>query len=249
MARIYSGKGEQTAIDQDKVLEFFQLRAKKSATLGYKQAVIYQDKNPELAQERDQAEKTLLLPKIQLTGKERLLDVGCGTGRWAEIINDRVTAYHGVDASIGLLEIAQEKFSQENSIFSCIKAEHLNFDTLNVSLPFHRILSFGVMIYLNEPELRKYLSTIPILLSEEGLFIVREPIALEKRLTLDLHYSEDMEQSYSAIYRTEDELLELMNEAFNRKLQLIESDFVFKEAELNHRSETKMKYFLFKGVV
>lgn len=247
MVRVYSEKGEKTTIDQDKVLEFFQLRAQKSATVGYKQAVIYQDKNPKLAQERDKAEKALLLPKIQLTGKERLLDVGCGTGRWAEIVNDRVVTYHGVDASIGLLEIAQEKFSQNNSTFSCIKAEELSFDTLDTSLPFHRILSLGVMIYLNEPELQKYLSAIPSLLAENGLFIAREPIALEKRLTLDLHYSEDMEQSYSAIYRTENELLELMSEAFDNKLKLIESDFVFKEAKLNHRSETKMKYFVFKA--
>ncbi|MNN99094.1 hypothetical protein D3C81_2186550 [compost metagenome] len=56
-----------------------------------------------------------------------------------------------------------------------------------------------------------------------------------------------MEQSYSAIYRTENELLELMNEAFDNKLQLIDSDFVFKEVELNHRAETKMKYFVFKA--
>lgn len=248
MARIYSNKGEKPVIDQTKVLAFFEARAEKAKKhdVNYKQAVIYQDKKPDLAEARDQAEKTLLLPKFALTGKERFLDIGCGTGRWLHVLCEQIAYYHGIDASNGLIEIAKQQFNQPHIRLTCLNAENASLDTLSENQSFDRILNVGVMMYLNEPELQKYLSAIPALLAENGLFIVREPIALQKRLTLDLHYSEDMEQSYSAIYRTEKELLELMSEAFDNKLQLIESDFVFKEAELNHRIETKMKYFVFK---
>lgn len=249
MARIYSNNGEKPVIDQTKVLAFFEVRAEKAKKhdVNYKQAVIYQDKKPELAEARDQAEQTLLLPKFALTSKERFLDIGCGTGRWLHALHEQVAYYHGIDASNGLIEIAKQQFNQAHIRLTCLNAENISLDTLSESQTFDRILNVGVMMYLNEPELQKYLSAIPSLLAENGLFIVREPIALEKRLTLDLHYSEDMEQSYSAIYRTENELLELMNEAFDNKLQLIDSDFVFKEVELNHRAETKMKYFVFKA--
>lgn len=248
MARIYSTHGEKPAIDQAEVLAFFEARAEKAKKhdVNYKQAVIYQDKKPDLAEARDQAEKTLLLPKFALTGKEHFLDIGCGAGRWLHALCEQVAYYHGIDASSGLVEIAKQQFNQPHIRLTCLNAENISLDTLSESRSFDRILNVGVMMYLNEPELQKYLSAIPCLLAENGLFIVREPIALEKRLTLDLHYSEDMEQSYSAIYRTENELLELMDEAFANKLQLIESDFVFKEVELNNRSETKMKYFVFK---
>lgn len=249
MARIYSNKGEKPVIDQTKVLAFFEARAEKAKKhdVNYKQAVIYQDKKPDLAEARDQAEKTLLLPKFALTGEESFLDIGCGTGRWLHALCEQVAYYHGIDASNGLVEIAKQQFNQPHIRLTCLNAENVSLDSLSETQPFDRVLNVGVMMYLNEPELQKYLSAIPSLLAEQGLFIVREPIALEKRLTLDLHYSEDMEQSYSAIYRTENELLELMSEAFNNKLQLIESDFVFKEVELNNRSETKMKYFVFKA--
>ncbi|WP_168418460.1 class I SAM-dependent methyltransferase [Acinetobacter towneri] len=191
----------------------------------------------------------MLLPKFALTGKERFLDIGCGTGRWLHVLCEQVAYYHGIDASNGLIEIAKQQFDQPHIHLNCLNAENISLDVLSESQPFDRILNVGVMMYLNEPELQKYLSSIPTLLAEQGLFIVREPIALEKRLTLDLHYSEDMEQSYSAIYRTENELFELMNDAFDNKLKLIESDFVFKEAKLNHRAETKMKYFVFKKII
>ena len=49
MARILSKYDDKIKpdINQDEVLNFFEQRAKKAKTLGYKQAVIYQDKNPE----------------------------------------------------------------------------------------------------------------------------------------------------------------------------------------------------------
>ena len=91
MSRIYTNKCEKTpSINQKEVLDFFEERAKKANTIGYKQAVIYQDKNPNLAEKRDKAEKELLLPKFKLSGRERVLDIGCGTGRWAEILKDKL---------------------------------------------------------------------------------------------------------------------------------------------------------------
>lgn len=247
MARIYSDNGEKHTIDQEEVLAFFEARAKKAQQhdVSYKQAVIYQDKNPDLAEARDQAEKALLLPKFSLTGKERFLDIGCGTGRWLHALHEQVVYYHGIDASNGLVEIAKQQFNQSHIRFSCLNAENLSLDALFEKQPFNRILNVGVMMYLNEPELLKYLSAIPDLLTKNGLFIVREPIALGKRLTLDLHFSEDMEQDYSAIYRTKGELLELIDVASKGKLRLIESDFVFNQDLLNHREETKMRYFLY----
>ncbi len=248
MSRIYTNKCEKKpSINQKEVLDFFEERAKKANTIGYKQAVIYQDKNPNLAEKRDKAEKELLLPKFKLSGRERVLDIGCGTGRWAEILKDKVNYYCGVDASKGLIEIAKKKFAQSNTKFNYLKAEDISLENINEQQLFDRIINIGVIMYLNEPQLKQYLLAIPKLISKDGLFIIREPIAIEKRLTLDMHYSNDMEQSYSAIYRTEEELLELIeNSLYKLGMNLIESDYVFKNSNLNNRAETKMKYFIFK---
>lgn len=249
MTRIYSEKGEKPLINQNKVLEFFEERAEKAKAnnVSYKQAVIYQDKNLKLAEERDKVEKELLIPKLALLGGERFLDVGCGTGRWVDVLQNKVAYYHGIDASNGLVKIAIEQFGRPNIKFTCLKAEDINLKALSENIRFDRIFNVGIMMYLNEPQLQQYLENIPALLFPNGIFIVREPIALEKRLTLDSYYSEDMEQAYSAIYRTEIELMDLMMESFDGKLNLVESNFVFNEKKLNHRAETKMKYFIFKS--
>lgn len=248
MSRIYTNKDEKKpSIKQKEVLNFFEQRAKKANILGYKQAVIYQDKNPKLAEERDKIEKEILLPKFELSGEERILDIGCGTGRWAEVLKDKVAYYHGVDACKGLIEIAINNFSQANTKFTCLKAENISLENIDDKKLFNRIINIGIMMYLNEPQLKQYLMAIPELISKDGIFVIREPIAVEKRLTLDMHYSDDMEQSYSAIYRTEEELFEIIKDTlYKADMELIESNDVFKNPNLNNRIETKMKYFIFK---
>jgi hypothetical protein len=61
-----SSKGSSNAprIDRNSIEKFFKERAVKAAHLGHVQAVIYQDKNPDLAKLRDQAEKGKLLPLL-----------------------------------------------------------------------------------------------------------------------------------------------------------------------------------------
>ncbi len=249
MSRIYTNKDEEKkpSIKLEEVMRFFEQRAKKANILGYKQAVIYQDKNPKLAEERDKAEKELLIPKFKLLGKERILDIGCGTGRWAEVLKDKVAYYHGVDASQGLIEIAINNFNQSNTKFSCLKAEDISLKSINEKELFDRVINIGVLMYLNEPQLKQYLMVIPKLISKNGIFIVREPVAIEKRLTLDMHYSDDMEQSYSAIYRTEEELFKIIEDTLYRAgMKLVESDNIFRNLNLNNRVETKQKYYIFK---
>jgi SAM-dependent methyltransferase len=84
-------------------VEFFEERARRVEHLGPLRAVIYQDKHPDLAERRDEAEKEKLLPILKLAPSLRLLDVGCGTGRWADTVVPLVAAYHGIDISPGLV--------------------------------------------------------------------------------------------------------------------------------------------------
>ena len=154
MARFFSKTKDdfKQDINYESVLNFFEERAKKAKILGYNQAVIYQDKNPELARKRDLIEKEILLPKLKLTSKERLLDIGCGTGRWAETLENLILYYHGIDASQGLLNIAKSRFN--NLKFSCIKANEISIETLKENELFDRVCCFGVLIYLNDLEVK-----------------------------------------------------------------------------------------------
>src|SRR5699024_10451443 len=111
--------------------------------------------------------------------------------------------------------------------------------------PFDLILCAGVLIYLNDEEVVKALENFSKVAAPSSRIVIREPMGIEKRLTLKDHYSEDMEQVYNAVYRTMEELQEMMKETlFAEGFHLVESGNMYEEKELNNRSETRQKWML-----
>ncbi len=237
---------EAPALDQEKVKRFFSERALKVGDVSYKQAVIYQDKDFQLAEDRDAAEKSLLLPKLELSPADRFLDIGCGTGRWAEVAAPSVQHYHGTDFSAEMVKIAKERDSLSHTKYTCLPCTDITLEKLDEILPFNKIICFGVLIYINDFDISKVLRAVATVSTKECTFMLREPVGLKKRLTINDHFSDDMEQFYSAIYRTEDELMALCNDVLiGSGFRLNESADVFQNDALNNRSETRQKYFLF----
>ena len=75
MARIYRKKA---TINQDKTLNFFESRGKHFNAECPLTSILYQDKNPDLAKERDIYEKKIAIPLLRLKKDDDILDVGCG---------------------------------------------------------------------------------------------------------------------------------------------------------------------------
>ena len=246
MSRIYSSAedNQKPKIDKLAVNTFFSLRARRINSLGAVQAVIYQDKHPELAMRRDLAEKEKLLPQLYMNGTQRILDVGCGTGRWVKDLLPVCSYYHGIDSCASFIDYAKENFSHDKKAnFTTAAIEDFSLKKLRENLPFDRVLCCGVMIYLNDQEVRDAVSCMASVLHEkEGILLCREPIGIDHRLTVLNHYSDEMEQTYNAIYRTENELISfLCNDGYFR---VIEIGFVYDDSSLNNRSDTIQKYFL-----
>lgn len=249
MARIYSKNAlkDKPTLDRSSVQNFFEERAKKAHVLGYKSAVMYQDKNPGLAEARDLAEKELLCPKLNLTPSDRFLDFGCGTGRWTEAVINTVAHYHGTDFAEGLIQIAKSRGFPGHARFSCMPCTEVSLEKLGEAEPFNKLICFGLMIYLNDSDLTEFLQAMLSVSARRSLFLVREPVALDQRLTISDHYSEDMGQLYNAIYRTEKELLAFFkNELVSGGYDLVDSGDVFSDPKYNNRTETKQKFFLFQ---
>jgi len=71
-----------------------------------------------------------LIQKLGLTGRERVLDIGCGDGRVTAEIARRLPLGHviGIDKSPSMIQHARDNFSGENIVFQLIGAEDLRFD-------------------------------------------------------------------------------------------------------------------------
>jgi SAM-dependent methyltransferase len=247
MARIFgpSSEGTPVAIDKDSVKQFFEQRAKKAEVVGQLSAVIYQDKNPALAVERDRAEKALLIDKIMLKPGLRVLDLGCGNGRWAGELLKFGCIYYGVDGSAGLIAQAQTKYADEkHASFRVVCAERISAAVIGAG--FERILIFGLLIYLNDEDLVRLAASLPDIAGEDCRLVVREPVGIEARLTITDHFSTDMDQVYNAIYRTEAEILEMFAPLFDHGFRLVGRGDVYEDHSLNNRVETKQRWMIFE---
>jgi len=101
-----------------------------------------------------------LLP--YLTGAKRVLDVGCGNGRFGLFLRGRVgesVEYHGVDNSAGLLEYAESALSHQPS---AITHQLFCHDIIDSALPadltgYDAIALFGVLHHVPGLETRRAL--------------------------------------------------------------------------------------------
>ena len=227
---------ENRVIDYSRTLAFFESRA-KTAAANPLTATMYQD--PVLAERRDHAEKQTALALMDLRSDKRVLDLGCGSGRWARDIAPFVSAYLGLDFSEGLLDVARAQVPA--AVFQCMPVNDLDIDAFRIPPPFHIVICSGILAYLNEQEVVPLFTTISRIAAPESRYYIREPIAKTERLTLDDYWSEELGARYSAVYRTRSEYLDLFSSL--QGFQLREEGAPF-PPELQNRAETEQYFFL-----
>lgn len=234
--RIYNKK---INLKKESVKNFFDGRGERIA-LEPLTAVLYQDKNPALAHKRDEYERGKVFPLLSLKRSSKVLDIGCGIGRWASLVAPEVESYVGIDFSSPFIEYAEKEYQDyKNVSFKVLDALLISPSRLGGS-NFDRIIIAGLLLYLNDKDVKLFISKLKKVLKKGALIYLREPIGVKERLSLRNVWSEDLNQSYSAIYRTREELVELLGE-----IDIIQEGDMY-EADLNNRPETKQYFFIFR---
>lgn len=99
-----------------------------------------------------------------------ILDLGCGTGRHAELLVEKGFCVHGVDQSHEMLEIAEtRRVGKEDRL----RFTQSNIHELNLESKFDAVISlFHVMSYQNtNSDVRKTLESVKRHLKSGGIFI------------------------------------------------------------------------------
>ncbi len=200
--------GDMCPIDYGATRDFFEGRGRKYNEAHPYTSVCYQDDNPDLAARRDTHEKNKVLPLLGVGAETRVLDVGCGVGRWADALAPLCAAYLGLDFSESLLEVARGRTHeawanrvrfQHKAMQEMVGASPADF---SVAPPFSCCLLSGILVYLNDQDVAASLDALTGFLASSCTVYIREPVGTQERLTLNGHYSEDLNARYSAIYRT-----------------------------------------------
>ncbi len=240
-SRVY---GQAVAIDPGAVATFFAGRAQRAGSLEPLTSVLYQDAHPELAVARDRHEKSVVVPRLHLDDARTVLDVGCGIGRWAEPVLAAGAGYCGTDFSAPLLEVARERVTGPRARFVRSAIQDLDRRRLGEPDGFDRVIVAGVLIYLNDADVVRGLGAVAACAAGRCLIYLREPVATGERLTLNQHWSEDLDQSYSAVYRTEAELGSAIEATLGAAGFVLREAADLYPAELNNRADTRQRYYL-----
>lgn len=242
--------GDMRPIDYSATRDFFEGRGRKYNEAHPYTSVCYQDDNPELAARRDRHEKQMVLPLLGVGPETRVLDVGCGVGRWADTLAPLCAAYLGLDFSESLLEVARERVPahlaervrfQHKAMQDMVGASPADF---SLDPPFSCCLLSGILLYLNDQDVAASLRALAGFLDRPCTVYIREPVGTEERLTLDRHYSEDLHASYSAIYRTVPQYRDLLAASFVPAGLRVRHEGFLLPPELANRQGTTQYYFV-----
>lgn len=239
-------KKEIEEINYNETQNFFHVRAKKYNDVNPYSVTMYQDKNPELVRERNYEEVKILKPLLFLDEKSRVLDVACGIGRWSDAIDVEIDEYCGIDFCSEFIKLAIERnrkdkrsfyVSNTTGIQACMNKAHKK--------NFNRILLIGALVYLNDSDVQETLKQVECLSANHAIICIREPIGISERLTLKEQFSDELQDNYNAIYRTQYELEEMMSKTLIQKgFSISKCDYMYKQIELNNRKETRQFYWI-----
>lgn len=149
----------------------------------------------------DTLERNQLLPWMRLRPGMRVLDVGCGTGRWARRFAAHETSVVAMDVSPGFLEIAKQALSADGTLHrvTLLRAD-LSLGRLpeEVQGPFDLIFVGGVFQYIEDDAVVSLLNEFVQKLAPDGRIILREGIRSER---LREEHGAFEGTPYSVIYR------------------------------------------------
>lgn len=233
MSRLY---GDKENIDSEEVKNFFSERASRELESDLS-IVLFQDK--ENSEQRHIEEKKLFYEHVDIEGK-KVLEVGCGIGRWAEALHGKCESFLGIDYTEDLIDIANESYDYDDCKFQVMSATDIKADELLIEPPFDVIIFSGVLMYINDDDIKLVFNELNKIGADDKKLFIMEPVSrMESRLTLKDFYSEGLEADYSAIYRTEEEYMELFEGLNYNK---VFSDDIFED--LSDHSETHYKFFV-----
>lgn len=241
--RIY---GEKVNINSGNTKDFYNNRARSIQHMDNPYvSVLLGDQNPEYALAWDAYEKENILPKMLIDEHSKVLDIGCGMGRWAETLIPRSGYYCGTDLSPEMVKCAAERNHFPEKSYDFLNYGFEEFCALPESeLPcrFNRLWICGIMMYVNDNALFTGMERLLCKMDDHAKVYFTETIALEKRLTLNQFYSETLKANYDAIYRTEEEYNQVYQSWLNAGFQIVEQGMLPHLNKEKEYSETDRWY-------
>lgn len=242
--RVY---GDKITIHTESVQKFYDKRADLVDEKGWG-AISLGDEDPSIAGRVYDYDRDTLFPKLGIDENSRVLELGCGMGRWAKIVLPYCKSYCGVDFSEEMLKVAKKickDYAEKSNFFHLSASQAVENEPTFYSGAFHCIILSGVCIYINDDELTHIFESLPALAKQHCTICVKETTAIERRLTLNDFPSEALKSNYNAIYRTQKEYAAMFQPLLTAGFSIREQYFLPEEVG-RKRAETNGLCTIFK---
>ena len=230
-------------LDREKVLKFWTSRALKEFSGDIKNSANLED-DSDLSKIKVQLENEKVQQYLLKTDlKGHALDLGSGFGYWSRKISRYYETVTGVDFSKEMYDIATDELEEEyrgKVKFVYSTAQHFN----ETKKKFSFVFISGLLIYLNDKDLKKLIDNI-YKYTEEGAYVVlRDGTALNEQYEINNKFSENLQAHYSALYRTRQSYFKFFKQG---GFTLLKDEDMFDEGHvLNKFLETRLRIYLFK---
>ena len=212
-------------------------------------------KSNKLSSDRDINEYNRVINDlISLNNKQskniKVLDLGCGVGRLARYFKES-KFYLGLDFSNESINIAKKSFKESSNIHFKKKIIPKGLDSIitKYTKEFNIILVSGLLLYMNDKIINDLFDALLKLASNNCLIYFREPVSLAReRLTLNNHFSKDLNTRYSAIYRTTDEYHLFYDKLVKNNFYCYKAGELL-TAKLKNREETTQYFWIYNRVL
>jgi len=162
------------------------------------------------------------LCSLDISGNERVLEVGCSTGNIAEIFARLPDVqYVGLDIDLAALKRASEKFKG---------ASNLNFsgipflDYQQPEHPFDIVLFAGILHHIDDATVQAFLNHSKSLIKPDGKVIVVDPVLPEAQDPKLFHYFSKLEQGQ--FVRSDTHLRKLLLDTVGLHITKSEAHFI-----------------------
>jgi len=123
--------------------------------------------------------------------RKRALDIGCGNGKFTEILSDYFEDVDAIDLSKEIIFKNREENRRDNCHYHC---ESLEDFAKRVDVNYDFIYVGGVLMYIDDSKIEDNYKALDKLLNRDAILVLRESVMSRKRV-------DNISESYIAYYR------------------------------------------------
>ena len=201
------------------------------------------------SEEKSHSEKDIITNLLNSKNKKfnSCIEIGAGTCQWSYILSKISKSLLATDTSKGMIELGQ-KYLSDN--YPKINIKFFIGDICKeikpINSPYDLVFISGLILYLNQNQFSKMLKFINNHTTNNATLILREPVGINKEYVLENVYSEELKTNYSAVYRTENKII---NSFRSNDFILETNEWLHPDnSKFNKWKETRLKLISFKRI-